>query len=229
MPRKPKNQPRQEVDAPFDVAKVTAMLENVKDVSDLTRPGGVIQEMVKVTIERILKAEQEAHLGYEPHKKPEGTGGNSRNGYSKKTLKTSQGPVEIEVPRDRDGSFDPLIVKKHQSFDSDLENRVTSMYARGMSTRDIRSQLQEFYGTEVSPGLISKITDKLLDGITEWQARPLDDVYAVVFLDAIYYKVRTDGKVQSRVAYSCLGIDLDGKVDVLGIWLAESELSLIHI
>jgi len=207
----------------FDVAKVQEMLKNVKCLSDLTGPSGVVQEMIKGTVERILKAEQEAHLGYEPYQKPEGASENSRNGYSKKTIRTSSGSVDVKIPRDRKGTFDPVFVRKHQSFDPDLEKRITGMYARGMSVRDIQSQLEEFYGTEISPALISKITDKLLDGINEWQVRALDDVYAVVFMDAIHYKVRQEGKVQSKAAYTCLGINLDGKVDVLGIWLAATE------
>ena len=209
--------------APFDVAKVQEKLRNVKSLSDLTGSNGVIQEMVKQTVERILKAEQEAHLGYEPYQKGDKSPENSRNGYSSKTLKTSSGEVEIEVPRDRKGSFEPEFIKKHQSFDPDLEKRVTSMYARGMSVRDISQQLHEFYGTEVSPSLISKITDKVLEGIQLWQCRPLDDVYAVVFMDAIHYKIRQDAKVISKAAYTCMGISIDGSVDVLGIWLAESE------
>ncbi len=207
----------------FDVAKVEEKLKNVKTLSDLTGPNGVFQEMFKSTIERILKAEQEAHLGYEPYKKGDVESENYRNGYSKKKLRTSSGEIEIQVPRDRQGSFEPKFVQKHQSFDPDLEKRITSMYARGMSTRDIGQQLQEFYGTEVSPALISKITDKVLDGIQEWQARPLESIYAVVFLDAIHYKVRHDGKVVSNAAYTAMGINLEGKVDVLGLWLAESE------
>jgi putative transposase len=207
----------------FDVSKVQEKLKNVKSLSDLTGSNGVIQEMIKSTVERILKAEQEVHLGYEPYKKPDNENDNNRNGYSKKRLKTSSGEVEIEVPRDRKGSFEPQFVQKYQSFDPDLEKRITGMYARGMSVRDIQSQLEEFYGTSVSPSLISKVTDKILDGIHQWQSRPLADVYPVVFLDAIFYKVRTDGKVISKAAYTCLGIDLDGKTDVLGIYLAETE------
>lgn len=207
----------------FDVAKVEAKLKNIKRLSDLTGSNGVIQEMIKQTVERILKAEQEAHLGYEPYQKGSKSAKNSRNGYSSKTLKTASGEVSVEIPRDRDGSFEPEFIKKHQSFDPDLERRVTSMYARGMSTRDIASQLQEFYGTDVSAALISKITDKVLEGVQAWQVRPLDDVYAVVFMDAIHYKIRQDAKVISKAAYTCMGISTDGRVDVLGIWLAEAE------
>jgi putative transposase len=179
--------------------------------------------MIKSTVERILKAEQEAHLGYEPHRKQDESQDNSRNGYSKKTVKTTAGPVELDIPRDRKGTFDPQFIAKHQSFDPDLEKRITGMYARGMSVRDIASQLEEFYGTAVSPALISKVTDKVLEGVEAWQSRPLDDVYAVLFMDAIFYKIRNDGKIANKAAYTCLGINLEGKVDVLGIWISESE------
>jgi transposase-like protein len=138
-------------------------------------------------------------------------------------MKTSSGEVEIEVPRDRKGTFEPQFVQKHQSFDPDLERRVISMYSRGMSTRDIGQQLADFYGVEVSAPLISKITDKVLEGITTWQSRALEDTYAVVFMDAIHYKIRQDSKVVSKAAYTCMGIDLEGRVDVLGLWIAETE------
>jgi putative transposase len=207
----------------FDTSKVEEKLKNVKSLSDLTGSNGIIQELIKSTVERILTAEQEAHLGYEPYKKGKLKSENARNGFSKKTMKTSSGQVAIEIPRDRKGTFEPQFVQKHQSFDPDLEKRVVSMYARGMSTRDIGQQLAEFYGVEVSAPLISKITDRVLEGIVEWQARTLEDVYAVVFLDAIHYKIRQDGKVISKAAYTCMGIDLDGRVDVLGLWIAETE------
>ena len=207
----------------FDVEKVEEKLKNISSLSDLTGSNGIIQEMIKSTVERILKAEQEAHLGYEPHSSKGNNSGNSRNGYSKKKVKTSSGKIEIEVPRDREGTFEPQFIQKHQSFDPDLENRVVSMYARGMSVRDIGHQLKEFYGTAVSPSLISKITDKVLEGASEWQNRPLESIYAVIFFDAIHYKIRFEGKVSSRASYTCLGIDLDGNLDVLGSWISEKE------
>ena len=208
----------------FDVSKVEEKLKNIKSLEDITGKDGLVQEIVKNTIERILKVEQEVHLGYEPYKKTDKEGQkNSRNGFSKKTIKTTSGEVEIEVPRDREGSFEPKIIEKRQSFDADLERRILGLYAKGMSVRDIGSHLGEFYGTEVSPSLISKITDSVLEKVSEWQSRPLPSVYAVVFMDAIFYKTRQDGKVKTKAAYTCLGIDLDGKSDVLGIWLAESE------
>lgn len=210
-------------ETPFDLSKVQEKLKSVRTLADLTGPGGPVQELMKQAVERVLKAEQEVHLGYEPHKKGKDGPANSRNGYSKKRLKTTSGPVDIAVPRDRDGSFEPQLVQKHQTVDPDLERRITGMYARGMSTRDIQAQLEDFYGTDVSPMFISRVTDKLLDGIKEWQARALDDTYAVVFMDAIHYKIRQDAKVISKAAYTCLGIGLDGRVDVLGIWLSENE------
>ena len=189
MPKKKAGSKMENENQAFDVEKVQKMLRDVKSLSDLTGPSGVIQEMIKGTVERILKAEQEAHLGYEPYKKGEKGPKNSRNGYSSKRVKTASGEVEIAVPRDREGTFEPKFIAKHQSFDPDLEKRVTSMYARGMSVRDIQAQLHEFYGTEVSATLISKITDQVLEGIQAWQSRPLEDIYAVVFLDAIHYKM----------------------------------------
>lgn len=207
----------------FDVARVEERFKNIRTLSDLTGKDGIIQEMIKQTVERILKAEQEVHLGYEPYHKEGKSSDNSRNGFSHKNIKTASGEIEINIPRDRKGTFDPQFVAKHQSFDPDLEKRVTSMYARGMSTRDIQAQLQEFYGADVSPTLISKITDKVLDGVQAWQVRPLDDVYAVVFMDAIHYKIRQDAKVITKAAYTCMGVNLQGQVDVLGLWLAESE------
>lgn len=207
----------------FDIARIEERFKNIKTLSDLTGKDGIIQEMIKQTVERILKAEQEAHLGYEPYRKDGKSLDNSRNGYSQKKFKTPSGEVDIEVPRDRKGTFEPMFVAKHQSFDPDLEKRITSMYARGMSTRDIGQQLQEFYGTEVSPALISKITDKVLEGVQAWQSRPLEDIYAVVFMDAIHYKIRQDAKVVTKAAYTCMGINLQGRVDVLGLWIAENE------
>lgn len=207
----------------FDIARIEERFKNIKTLSDLTGKDGIFQEMMKQTVERILKAEQEAHLGYEPYRKAGKSKDNSRNGFSKKNIKTSNGEISIDVPRDRNGSFEPQFVAKHQSFDPDLERRVTSMYARGMSVRDIQSQLQEFYGADVSPALISKITDKVLEGVAAWQVRPLEDVYAVVFMDAVHYKIRQDAKVITKAAYTCMGINLQGQVDVLGLWLSENE------
>ncbi len=207
----------------YDVEAVNEKLKSMKSLEDLTGKDGVIQMMIKSTVERILKAEQQAHLGYDPYQKKDKEIQNSRNGYSKKTMRTSSGQMEIDIPRDREGTFDPQFIKKHQSFDPDLEKRVVSLYAKGMTVRDIGCHLKDFYGAEVSAPLISKITDSVMDLVREWQSRPLERVYAVVFMDAIFYKARHDNKVISKAAYTCLGIDLEGKSDILGIWIAESE------
>ncbi len=210
-------------DLPFDVEKVQELFRGAKTLNDLTKPGGFFQEIMKTTVERMLKAEMEHHLGYPEHEKAESRRPNTRNGYSKKTLNTSQGDVEIEIPRDRKSEFEPKVVEAFQSRDEVFEKKIIGMYSRGMSVRDIQSQLEDFYGVEVSPALISKITDSVLEGVSEWQARPLESTYAVVFLDAIYYKIRAEGKVQSKAAYTVLGVDLQGHSEVLGIWLSENE------
>ncbi len=207
----------------FDVSKVQNMLENVTSLEDLTGPNGVMKEMLKSTLERILKVEQEVHLGYPPHDESGNNSGNNRNGYSNKKLKTGLGTIEIDVPRDRNGEFSPKIIEKNKAFDPILEKQILGMYSRGMSTRDIQSQLEENYGTKISPSYVSLITDHILEGVYEWQQRPLESTYAVVFLDAIHFKIRHEGKVESRASYTCMGIDLDGNVDVLGMWISENE------
>lgn len=207
----------------FDTEKVQEMLANVSCLEDLTGRGGVMQEMLKNTIERLLKAEQETHLGYPPYDESGKNSGNSRNGYTSKKVKSSLGTIEVSVPRDRNGEFKPKILKKNQGFDPVLEKQILGMYSRGMSVRDIQGQLEENFGTEISPSYISKVTEHILDEVKEWQQRALESTYAVVFFDAIHFKIRHEGKVQSRASYTCLGIDLEGKVDVLGMWISESE------
>ena len=199
----------------FDFSKVQNMLANVTTLEDLTGPNWVMKEMLKSTLERLLKAEQEVHLGYPPHDELGKNSGNSRNGYSNKKLKTSLGTIDMEIPRDRNGEFSPKILEKYKAFDPVLEKQILGMYSRGMSTRDIQSQLEECYGTKVSPSYVSLITDHILEGVYEWQQRPLESTYAVVFLDAIHFKIRHEGKVESRASYTCMGIDLEGNVDVL--------------
>ena len=216
---------KQNQDKPaFDVSKVQEKLKSVKSLSDLEGPGGVFELMFKDTIERLLKSEQKDFLGYEPYRKEDSEQKNSRNGYSKKKLKLENREIEIDVPRDRDGAFEPTVVKKNQTVSPHLKNQILSMYARGMTVRDIQSHLKEmYYGAEVSPTFISKVTDEIMDTVREWQNRPLESVYAVVFMDAIFYKARLDSKVVNKAAYTCLGIDLEGNCDILGIWISESE------
>jgi len=207
----------------FDFGPVLEKIKSAKKIEDLTGPGGVAQLILKEAMEQILKAEQKEHLGYDAYKKEDPLQSNSRNGYYSKKIKTSKGSLKIDVPRDREGSFEPQIVKKFQGTDPWVEKSITSMYARGMSVRDIQGQLQEIYGTEVSPSFITSVTDHVLEGIKEWQGRPLESIYPILFLDAIHYKIRQDGKVISKAAYTCLGYTLEGKMDILGIWIAEKE------
>lgn len=195
---------------------------NLKTAEDVQ---SAVRDLFAGTMQEILEAELETGLGYAKHDAKNKATDNSRNGYSHKTLTSEYGEVEIAVPRDRKGEFEPEIIKKHQTKTTGVEEQVIALYARGVSTRDIQSHLQHLYGVEVSPTLISNITDKLLPIIKEWQNRPLQPVYAVVFMDAIHYKVRQEGRVVSKAAYMVVGIDLEGCKDVLGMWIGENESS----
>jgi putative transposase len=182
-----------------------------------------LRDLFASTMQGMLEAELETHLGYAKHDTKSKKTDNSRNGHSRKTLTSEYGDVEIAVPRDRKGEFEPEIVKKNQTNSVGIEEQVIALYARGVSTRDIQAHLHQLYGLDVSPTLISNITDKLLPMIKEWQSRPLHSVYAVVFLDAIHYKVKQDGHVVNKAAYMVVGINLEGQKDVLGIWIGENE------
>lgn len=198
-------------------------LAKCKTADDLTGKNGLIQRLIGGMLEQMLQKEMDEHLGYEKHS-PEGhLSGNSRNGRGKKTVKSNYGDIELEVPRDRNSEFEPVAVKKRQRSVSSFDDKIISMYAKGMTTRDIQSHIQELYGCEMSPAMISNITDKVVEIATDWQARPLQSVYPVVFFDAIHYKVKDGGKVVSKAAYTCLGIDVEGRKDILGLWIGESE------
>src|SRR5579875_1538475 len=182
-----------------------------------------LRDLFASTMQEMLEAELETALGYAKHDTKNKATDNSRNGHSRKTLTSEYGDVEIAVPRDRKNEFEPEIVKKNQTNTVGIEEQVVALYGRGVSTRDIGAHLQQLYGLDVSPTLISNITDKLIPLIKEWQNRPLQTVYAVVFLDAIHFKVKQEGQVINKAAYMVVGIDLDGKKDVLGIWIGENE------
>jgi len=190
---------------------------------DMTGVQEMLKELFKGTVESMLEAEMDEHLGYEKHSVLGDNSGNSRNGYGRKTLKTELGEAKIAVPRDRNGEFDPQVVGKGQTRTDDLESRVLAMYAKGMSTRDIEDHLRDVYGVEASSSLISRITDKIMPAIMEWQSRPLDTVYPIVFLDGIVFKVRKETRVVNKCMYSVLGINMDGRKEILGIWLSENE------
>jgi putative transposase len=190
---------------------------NMKDVQIL------LKSLFKGTIEQMLEAEMEEHLGYEKHSSVGDGSGNSRNGYNRKTLQTEFGETELQVTRDRKGEFEPKLIVKYQTKTDDLESRIIAMYAKGMSNRDIEDHLRDIYGVEASAALISRITDKIMPAVTEWLSRPLDSMYPIVFLDGIMFKVRKDSKVVNKCVYSVLGINMEGKKDILGIWISENE------
>ena len=182
-----------------------------------------LKDLFAGTLQKMLEAEMDEHLGYEKNSVLGNNSGNSRNGYSKKTIKSEWGESEIAVPRDRAGTFNPQAVQKRQTRTDDIEARILAMYQKGMSVRDIEDYVRDIYGVDASPGLISRITDKIMPELIEWQSRPLAEIYPVVFFDGIFYKVRKDGKVINKCLYSVLGIDMEGKKDILGIWISESE------
>ncbi|MEG6617654.1 transposase, partial [Peptococcaceae bacterium 1198_IL3148] len=159
-----------------------------------------LRDLFKDTLQEIFEAEMDEHLGYEKHDPVGNNSGNSRNGYSKKNIKTRFGKSEIEIPRDRNGEFEPQIIKKYENTSNQLEDQIIAMYAKGMSTRDIEDHMRQIYGVDVSPTMVSKITDKILPLIAEWQSRPLNRVYPVVFLDAIHFKVRQDNRIINKAA-----------------------------
>ena len=179
------------------------------------------QMLTKVTVEAALNAELDEHLGYEKHAQSDTS--NSRNGVSRKQLQTEDGTFELTTPRDRDGSFEPQLVGKHQRRFTSMSDKILSLYAKGMTTREIEATFLEMYGAEVSPTLISKVTDAVMDEVIEWQSRPLDAVYPIVYLDCIVVKVRQDKQVINKSIFLALGVNLAGHKDLLGMWIAENE------
>lgn len=199
------------------ISRLAKNLKTEKDLGDLT------QQLVRMTVEAALNAELEEHLGYAKHD-PAGRGtGNSRNGSSSKRLKGNHGEVGIEVPRDRSGTFEPQIVRKGQTRLTQMDDQILALYAKGMSTRDIVDAFKEMYDADVSATLISKVTDRVLDTVTEWQSRTLDAVYPIVYLDCIVLKIRQNNRVINKSMYLALGINMDGHKELLGMWLAETE------
>ena len=202
------------------------MLGSCKSVEDISAPGGPLSHIFKDTIEAMLKEEMTEHLGYEHNDVRAKNTDNARNGIYTKNLKTESGIVEVEVPRDRQGEFKPKILPTNKTKTSNLENRIISMYARGMTTTDISEHISELYlEDDVSATFISQVTAKILPLSKEWQARMLDKVYPVVFFDAIHYKVREDGKIVSKAVYIALAINMEGKRDVLGFYIGAAESS----
>lgn len=197
--------------------------EVAKECKSVEDVHNTLKDLFKRTIQEILESEMSEHLGYQKSSIIGNNSGNSRNGYSKKTIQTNLGQTELTIPRDRNGEFEPQIIKKYEKNASELEEQIIAMYAKGMSTRDIESHMRDIYGIDVSADLVSKVTDKIFPLVTEWQSRPLDRVYPIVFLDAIHFKVRKDNRIVNKAAYSVLGIDIHGHKDILGIWIGENE------
>ena len=188
-----------------------------EDVNDL------LKQITKAVLERAMQAEMAEHLGYEKHDPAGDNSGNSRNGLSRKTLKGDFGELELETPRDRNSEFEPRMVKKHQTRWTGFDDKILSMYARGMSTRDIQAHLEEMYQVEVSPSLISEVTDGVMEEARAWQNRRLEAFYGVVFLDALFVKMRHEGRVENRAVYVAIGINLEGRKEVLGLWTSSTE------
>src|SRR5438552_328767 len=207
----------------LDKDLIDKLLGDYQKPEDLIGENGLLKQLTKALVERALNAELTHHLGYEKND-AEGRGsGNSRNGASRKTVMGDFGEVEIEGPRDRVGDFEPQIVGKHQRRFTGFDDKILSMYARGMSTREIQGHLQEIYGAEVSPTLISEVTDAVIDELQQWQSRPLEPIYAIIYLDALVVKMRHEGRVENRAVYVAIGIGLDGLKDVLGLWTVDKE------
>lgn len=220
MARREKN-PRKEA---MRAAVSTFLKENdvsIKNGDDLNE---IMRELISTFVEESLKGELDDHLGYGKHDYQAKDTTDSRNGYSKKTVHTSFGDTEVDIPRDRDGDFDPQILPKYAStITKDMEAKIISMYAKGMTTGDIESHMKELYGVEISDSTVSRVTDKVMPMVKEWQERPLEEVYAVVYMDAIHYHVRSEGRIVKRAVYVAIGIDMSGKKDVLGMYVGENE------
>jgi putative transposase len=209
--------------SPFSDELLDQLLAGYSKPEDLTGKDGILKQLTARLVERALQGEMSEHLGYERYD-PRGRGTpNSRNGTTGKTLTTDHGPVDIEVPRDRDGSFEPQLVKKRQTRFTGFDEKILGMYARGMTVRDIQSHLEDIYGVEVSPDLISRVTSVVADDVVAWQNRPLDAVYPIVYLDALMVKVRDQGVVRNKAVYLALGVTLAGSKEVLGLWIEQNE------
>lgn len=207
----------------IDAKLVDELLKDYKSPEQIIGENGLLKQLTKALLERALQAEMTSHLGYGKHDPAGHNSGNSRNGTTKKKLKGDFGEIELGTPRDRNGSFEPKMVAKGQTRFTGFDDKIVSMYARGMTTRDIQGHLQEIYGVEVSPALISEVTEAVTEEASIWQKRPLDAVYPVVYMDALYVKVRDNGQVQNRAMHVAIAIRMDGCKEVLGLWTAATE------
>lgn len=202
-------------------AAIDLLVDNGLDLSNALSEGGVLKQLTKRLVEKALEAEMADHLGYTKYDRTDSE--NSRNGLSQKNLVTDNGVITVDVPRDRESTFEPAIIPKRQTRINGLDQKILSLYAKGMSLSDIKLQIQELYGAEVSESLISRITDDVVEDVKAWQSRPLEPVYPIVFFDCLVVKVRQDKRIINKSVYVALGIDMEGKKDVLGLWISENE------
>ena len=201
-------------------------IKKCKTIDDVLGKNGLVQRLVKDVLENILEAEMDEHLGrdkYQRQRDIEPGERNYRNGYSQKNLRSSFGDVDLDIPRDRKSEFEPQIVKKYETVCNELDKKIISLYAKGMTTSDIQAEIEDLYGITISPSMVSKITDKVIATATEWQNRMLDKIYPIVYLDAMYFKVRSNGKIVNKAVYICLGYTMEGYKDILGLWVDEAE------
>ena len=201
-------------------------IKKCKTIDDVLGKNGLVQRLVKDVLENILEAEMDEHLGRDKYQRQndiEPSERNYRNGYSQKNLRSSFGDVDLDIPRDRKSEFEPQIVKKYETVCNELDKKIISLYAKGMTTSDIQAEIEDLYGITISPSMVSKITDKVIATATEWQNRMLDKIYPIVYLDAMYFKVRSNGKIVNKAVYICLGYTMEGYKDILGLWVDEAE------
>lgn len=206
----------------IDLKLIDKMLVDYKSPEDIIGKDGLLKQLTKAVLERVMQAELSNHLGYEKHDPTGNNSGNSRNGVTTKTLKGDFGEIELETPRDRNGSFEPIMIGKGQRRFDGFDDKIISMYARGMSTRQIQGSLEEIYQVELSPTSISNVTDAVTDLVKQWQSRPLDSNYAIIWLDALYVKLRDGGHVVNKAIYMAMGLNMQGHKEVLGLWAGTS-------
>lgn len=207
----------------FSEKLLNELMQNYQSPEDLLGETGLLKQLTKALVERAMESELTHYLGYEKHSPIGNNSGNSRNGSSKKTIRSSHGNFSIEVPRDRNSTFEPLIIPKGQTRFDGFNDKIISMYSRGMTTRDIQMHLQEIYNVEVSPTLISTVTNEVMNEVKAWQNRPLEAIYPIVYFDAIRVKCRADGQIRNQAVYLAIGINMDGIKEVLGMWIAQTE------
>jgi putative transposase len=207
----------------IDNELIDNLLKNYKKPEDLVGENGLLKQLTKQLLERAMAAEMTEHVGYDKHDPGGNNSGNSRNGKSAKTIKGTFGELALETPRDRNGTFEPQIIEKHQTRFTGFDKNILSLYSRGLSTREIQQHLEEIYGVEVTAGLISSVTDEVIDEVKTWQNRQLDAVYPIMYLDAIQFKVRDSGHVKNKAIYLAIGVTIEGYKEVLGLWIAQTE------